>query len=130
MMMRALIVLVQIRFLRRLYRSQVCAIPPCPIRPVPIGRRGNRQHVVGAPTALEDFQATMANVGSMRVRWSVMRTTDSKVAVIADEYPDTLTRCAATHRSALLTAGLAFAQQRFRLKDGDAFVVWGESLTR
>ncbi len=77
MVMRVLIVLVQIRFLKRLCRSQVCAMPPCPIRPVPIGRRGNRQHVVGSPTALEDFQATMANVGSMRVRWSVMRTTDS-----------------------------------------------------
>ena len=111
MMMRALVVLVQVRFLTRLLCSQVCAIPPCPIRPVPIGRRGNRQHVVGCPTALEDFQATMANVGSMRVRWSVMRTTDSKVAVIADEYPDTLTRCVANHRSASLTAGRIFARR-------------------
>ena len=39
-----------------------------------------------------------------------MRTTDSKVAVIADEYPDTLTRCVANRRSASLTVGLAFAQ--------------------
>ena len=108
--MGSLIVLVQICFMKRLRCSQVCAIPPCPIRPVPIGRRGNRQHVVGSPTALEDFQATMANVGSMRVRWSVMRTTDSKVAVIADEYPDTLTRCVANHRSSFLAAGPMFAR--------------------